>query len=71
MINIKTKDEGDRIAVDVEMKGTGLEIVDEAFAILTDLPKRLEEINPHLLQALMMKFEMELQSEEEESDAVN
>ena len=71
MIKIETWDEGEQIAVKLEMKGNGIDIVEEAFAILTDLPKRLEETDPNLFHALRIKFEKELNLEEEETDGLN
>lgn len=74
MINITAKDEGEQIAMTCEIRGTGLEIVEEAFAIVIDLPKRIREANPALYHAFMLKVASEAMlenAEEEESDALN
>ena len=59
MIKITSKDEGKKIAMSCEIEGKGIEIVEEAFAIVTDIPKRLKEINPAIYHAFMYKVAAE------------
>lgn len=76
MIKITAKDEGETIAMSCEMKGVGIEMVEEAFAIIVEVPKRLREANPGLYHALMLKIAAEagtinLEEEEEDADGLN
>lgn len=68
MIKMTAKDEGDAIRMECEIKGKGIEIVEEAFAIVTDMPKRLEEISPAIYHAFMYKMAAEAMDFDLEDD---
>lgn len=70
MIKMTAKDEGDVVHMKCEIKGRGIEIVDEAFAIVTDMPKRLEEISPAIYHAFMYKMAAEAMDFELEDEAL-
>ena len=48
MITNKSKREGDGIAYECNMSGTGEDLAEEAAAIFKELPKQLEETNPSI-----------------------
>lgn len=68
MINIKATDKGDNVAMALEVRGNGGEILEEAFAIITELPKELRKMNPVLFGALLEKIREEAEDLEEELD---
>ena len=73
MISVTAKSEGDGVTLTAEINGKGFDIVDEITAILIDLPKKLEELDPNLLHALKINFKHELEKleREEETDGLN
>ena len=53
MIEIKAeKTSDDVIEMSMELKGSGFDLVLEAFSIVTELPKKLHENDPDMLKAL-------------------
>lgn len=65
MITITAKrNHGDAIDMTVEMKGSGIDLVLESLAVVTEIPKKLHENDPNLLTALRELFETYVDSEE-------
>ena len=58
MITIKAKREGDGVAYECNMSGSGEDLAHEAAAIFEQLPKQLEETSP----AIFFRFLAEITS---------
>ena len=71
MIKISAEDKGETIAMSLEAHGDGDAIVEEAFAIVTELPKELKRMNPSLFQRLMAKISEALVNDEEVGNGLN
>ena len=73
MIKISATDEGDTIKMSLEAHGEGNDLIEEAFAIITEIPKELRRMNPALFYKLMAKVAEETRNldREEETDGLN
>jgi hypothetical protein len=66
MIEIKAeKTSDDVIEMSMELKGSGLDLVLEAFSIISELPKKLYDNDPNMLKALtaMLSREKKIMTE--------
>jgi len=66
MIEIKAeKTSDDVIEMSMELKGSGLDLVLEAFSIVSELPKKLCDNDPNMLKALtaMLSREKKIMTE--------
>ena len=59
MVNISAKVNGDMMDMHIECKGKNGDIVDEAVAIMTSLPKELEKFDKTLLLMFLAKLSMD------------
>lgn len=73
MIKISARDEGETVKMSFEAHGEGEQLIEEAFAIVTEIPKELRMMNPVLFYKLMHKIAEETREleREEETDGFN
>ena len=65
MIDIKAKNDGDAVVLQIEVAGKGSDIVWEFAAVMIELPAQLNGTDPKLFRAATEEFRAQIENVEE------